>query len=139
MNEKQEDLSFMSKKFLYSLMSGVRKIFILWLISQGKTHGYAIIAEINEQFKDIHDGKKVHGSTIYPILHNLEDEGLIKSEKELNGKKEIKAYEITQKGKDFLNSLKKFIRNKEVPDLTLLFIKDMFIDDNDKIIKFGGE
>lgn len=131
MNEKKDDISFINQKFLYSLMNSVRNIFILWLISRGKTHGYAIIQELNNQFSEIHGGKKIHGSTIYPILHTLEDDGLIKSEKELNGKKEIKAYEITQKGLDFLDSLKKFIRNKKVTDLTLLFIKDIFIENNE--------
>ena len=64
------DYQFLETKFLHSLMKGVRNIFLLWLISQEKIHGYAIISKINEIYSNM-GVKVVHGSTIYPILHSL--------------------------------------------------------------------
>ncbi len=90
--DKKSDLadSNSNKKFLFSLMKGVRKIFILWLISREKIHGYAIISEINEAAATIPGDKVVHSSTIYPILHSLEKDDLIKVQKNLMERKRLK-------------------------------------------------
>ena len=103
-NNTVSDVSVLNTKFLHSLMKGVRNVFLLWLISKKKMHGYAIISKINETY-DYIGVKVVHGSTIYPLLHSLEDEGLIISSEEYNGNHKVKMYEITEKGVMTLNSI----------------------------------
>jgi DNA-binding PadR family transcriptional regulator len=71
---------------------------VLLLLANGEMHGYQIIKFL----KTVRLGERNPGpSTIYPILHRLEEEGLIKSVSD-NGKR--KAYRITEKGIAFLKS-----------------------------------
>ncbi|MEB3758601.1 MAG: PadR family transcriptional regulator [Desulfurococcales archaeon] len=71
---------------------------VLLLLANGEMHGYQIIKFL----KTVRLGERNPGpSTIYPILHRLEEEGLIKSVSD-SGKR--KAYRITEKGIAFLKS-----------------------------------
>ena len=130
------DYQFLETKFLDSLMKGVRNIFLLWLISQEKTHGYAIISKINEIYSNM-GVKVVHGSTIYPILHSLEKEGLIVSSEEYNGNHKVKMYEITERGIITLNSIKKFIKQRPSNDTLITYFDDMLFNDREFIFKEG--
>lgn len=141
-NTENKEITDLNHEFLYSLMKGVRRIFILWLISKEKIHGYALINIINEAVSQVPEAKVVHGSTIYPILHQLKQEGLITSSVELNGKKKVKAYEITDKGLELLNLIKKVVRSRPQNDIMLLFIKDMIFSKdhiNEDQQNLGGE
>ncbi|MCE4606226.1 MAG: PadR family transcriptional regulator [Desulfurococcales archaeon] len=72
---------------------------VLLLLASGEMHGYQIIKFL----KTIKLGERNPGpSTIYPILHRLEKEGLIESVYEKGEKR--KAYRITDKGMAFLKS-----------------------------------
>ena len=130
------DYQFLETKFLHSLMKGVRNIFLLWLISQEKIHGYAIISKINEIYSNM-GVKVVHGSTIYPILHSLEKEGLIVSSEEYNGNHKVKMYEITERGIITLNSIKKFIKQRPSNDTLITYFDDMLFNDREFIFKEG--
>lgn len=130
------DYQFLETKFLHSLMKGVRNIFLLWLISQEKIHGYAIISKINEIYSNM-GVKVVHGSTIYPILHSLEKEGLIVSSEEYNGNHKVKMYEITERGIITLNSIKKFIKQRPSNDILITYFDDMLFNDREFIFKEG--
>lgn len=134
----QNDINyqFLETKFLHSLMKGVRNIFLLWLISQEKIHGYAIISKINEIYSNM-GVKVVHGSTIYPILHSLEKEGLIVSSEEYNGNHKVKMYEITERGIITLNSIKKFIKQRPSNDTLITYFDDMLFNDREFIFKEG--
>ncbi|GGB63258.1 PadR family transcriptional regulator [Virgibacillus dakarensis] len=60
-------------------------IFGLWMLEELKEHGYEISA-----------------GTLYPILHNMEDDGLlIKEERKADGKIR-KYYTATEKGEEIL-------------------------------------
>ncbi|MDD6285580.1 PadR family transcriptional regulator [Candidatus Methanosphaera massiliense] len=125
-------------KFLNSLLRGARNIFLLWLISQKKIHGYGIMNVINEAAVTVPGEKVIHSSTIYPLLHSLENDGLIKSSEELNGNHKVKMYEITDEGVLTLNSIKQFIKERPENAKIISFIDDMIF--NDKIFtKTGGE
>ena len=126
------DYQFLETKFLHSLMKGVRNIFLLWLISQEKIHGYAIISKINEIYSNM-GVKVVHGSTIYPILHSLEKDGLIVSSEEYNGNHKVKMYEITERGIITLNSIKQRPSN----DTLITYFDDMLFNDREFIFKEG--
>lgn len=134
--ENEIDYQFLETKFLHSLMKGVRNIFLLWLISQEKIHGYAIISKINEIYSNM-GVKVVHGSTIYPILHSLEKDGLIVSSEEYNGNHKVKMYEITEKGIITLNSIKKFIKQRPSNDTLITYFNDMLFNDREFIFKEG--
>lgn len=131
------DEEFINTKFINSLLKGIRNIFLLWLISRQKIHGYAIMSTMNEMISK-KSGKCVHSSTIYPILHSLEEEGFIKSSQEFNGKHKVKLYEITDKGNNMLNSIKYIINNRPKDNLLRDFFDDMIFNDN-MFKKTGGE
>ncbi len=65
-------------------------IFGLWMLEELKEHGYDISA-----------------GTLYPILHNMENDGLlVKEEKNVEGKIR-KYYTTTEKGESILNEARK--------------------------------
>lgn len=131
-----EEHHVMNTKFIHSLLKGVRNVFLLWLLSKNKMHGYAIVSKINETYK--YTGEKVvHGSTIYPLLHSLEKQGLIESSEEYNGNKKIKIYETTEKGIDTLNSLKQFIKSRPENDLFTTYLDEMIF--NNEMFVYEGE
>lgn len=134
--ENEVDYQFLETKFLHSLMKGVRNIFLLWLISQEKMHGYAIISKINEIYSNM-GVKVVHGSTIYPLLHSLEKDGLIVSSEEYNGNHKVKLYEITEKGIVTLNSIKRVIKQRPENDTLMSYLDDMLFNDTEFV--FEGE
>ncbi len=123
-------------KFLHSLTKGVRNIFLLWLLSKNKMHGYAIVSKINEYYEYM-GVKVVHGSTIYPLLHSLEKDGLIKSFEEYNGNKKVKVYQTTEKGITTLNSIKKFLKSRPENDIFKTYLDEMIF--NEKEFVYGGE
>ena len=124
-------------KFMNQLFKGIKTVFLLWLISQKKIHGYKIISKINEMncFKD--DVKFIHGSTVYPLLHSLEKKGLIKSSIDYNGKRKVKVYEITGNGILILNSIKKSIKDKPDNALIKRYFDDMFFNDKEFTLQAG--
>ena len=80
-----------------NLTAASTRAIILGILKQGNSYGYLIIKKIRE----LSDGKMQYSDgMLYPVLHRLEKEGLIKSfwkmEKEF---KPRKYYEITAKGK----------------------------------------
>lgn len=127
-DEKDTENLILETKFLHSLMKGVRNVFLLWLLSKEKMHGYAIISTINEIYSYM-GVKVVHGSTIYPLLHSLEKDGLIISSEGFNGKHKVKIYEITEKGIFSLNHIKNTIKKGPKSDLSLQFLNEMVFDD----------
>ncbi|HEX7015678.1 MAG TPA: PadR family transcriptional regulator [Cyclobacteriaceae bacterium] len=83
-----------------NLTAASTRAIILGILKQGNSYGYLIIKKIRE----LSDGKMQYSDgMLYPVLHRLEKEGLIKSfwkmEKE---SKPRKYYEITAKGKKAL-------------------------------------
>jgi DNA-binding PadR family transcriptional regulator len=69
---------------------------ILSILSQGENYGYAIIKRV----RDLSGGKmQWTDGMLYPVLHRLENQGLIKSEERISetGRKR-KYYRIEDKG-----------------------------------------
>ncbi|MBP1924904.1 PadR family transcriptional regulator PadR [Sedimentibacter acidaminivorans] len=88
-----------------SLISGSTKMLVLSIIEGGDKYGYEIIQELNLKSYGTFVVKE---GTLYPILHSLEKEGLIKSYpyKMENGRTR-KYHKITKKGKTYLYTKKK--------------------------------
>lgn len=78
------------------------KLMLLNYMKEGKIHGYALMKRISED-----RGKKTSTGIVYPLLFELEEEGLIKSEKNKQNKK---FYKITLKGLRYLNKRKDKLR-----------------------------
>lgn len=82
-----------------NLSKNCNEALILAILAQGDRHGYQIALEIEEQ-----SGGKFsfnHG-TLYPILHKLEKDGMIKGIWENDGtKRKRKYYKIIPKGNKY--------------------------------------
>lgn len=78
------------------LVAASIKPFILSILSEGESYGYAIIQRV----KALTDGQiRWTTSTLYPVLHSLENKGLLKSEWQSSaGGPRRKYYQLTPKG-----------------------------------------
>jgi DNA-binding PadR family transcriptional regulator len=77
---------------------------ILSILLSGKKHGYQLALELEEKSNGLF---KFNHGTLYPILHKLEKESLIKGNWEQEGpKRKRKYYTITAKGKKYAASQK---------------------------------
>ena len=83
-----------------NLTAASTKPIILGILKQGKSYGYLIIKRI----KELSGGKMEYSDgMLYPVLHRLEKEGLIKSDWIMeNDSRPRKYYEITDEGKKAL-------------------------------------
>ena len=82
-----------------SFMLCLSKLIVLSVLRNGPVHGYGIIKEIetkSDQCCSITPG------SIYPLLRDLEKEGLIESHKSNVGGRDRVNYELTDSGRDTL-------------------------------------
>ena len=86
------------------LIGGSTVLMLLSLISRKDKYGYEIIKELKEKSDNTFNFKE---GTLYPVLHRMENNGLIKSyRKEAENGKERKYYSITNLGKERLEEEK---------------------------------
>ena len=78
------------------LMSGFVRLHVLHHASTGPIFGIGIIERL------AFHGYVLSPGTLYPILHGLENEGLLRSRGEVVGKKRRRIYEITAEGRKTL-------------------------------------
>ena len=80
-----------------NLNSATSKAIVLGILKSKKSYGYLI----NQKIKEISRGKmEWSDGTLYPVLHRLEKEGLIRSKWEMSkDSRPRKYYEITNAGK----------------------------------------
>ena len=91
-----------------SFFLGFIKIHILHHADEEKVYGLWLIGELGRHGYDISPG------TLYPILHSLEKEKLLESQKETIDGKVRKYYKITREGRKALKAAK--IKIKELVD-----------------------
>ncbi|MGD6809078.1 MAG: PadR family transcriptional regulator [Candidatus Bathyarchaeia archaeon] len=84
---------------------GLDKPLILWLISKGPVHGY----EINNEVKRL-TGRRLKPATLYPLLNKLEDDGFLASELTEKGRRKLRCYRLTEKGKKCLAKMSEFFK-----------------------------
>jgi len=84
-----------------AIVRGFSRAIILWLIRQKPMSGYTIIKEIEKL-----TGQKFHPGTIYPLLYELEEDEFIYGKWAQRGRRRIKYYSITEKGKQTLKRLR---------------------------------
>lgn len=82
------------------LLKGSTTVLILSLLNRKDMYGYEMIKEMEERSKNIFSFKE---GTLYPILHNLENENYIEAYWDSsNGNRKRKYYKITTAGKKVL-------------------------------------
>lgn len=82
------------KKVLKSQLEPI----VLKMLTKQPSHGYEIIKRIKKL------GYYFGPSTIYPLLNNLEERGLIRSEWDIKNQRPRKVYSITPKGIGYLKT-----------------------------------
>ena len=107
------------------LLKGTLKPIILKLLSEnGRMYGYEIVQAV----KVLSDEKiLVKEGSLYPLLHSLTKEGILKTEPVMIGKRVRKYYTLTKEGKtatanslselsDFLKTIEQIISTKPNPN-----------------------
>jgi DNA-binding PadR family transcriptional regulator len=89
-----------------AFMRGLEKPLILWLMSQGPRHGYELIKEVKRL-----TGQKLKPGVLYPLLYQLEGEGFLAGEWIKKGRRELKFYHLTEKGKTLLAKVRGLFSN----------------------------
>lgn len=82
-----------------SLGRDVNELLVLATLEDGPKHGYQIALDVEEESDG--DFELQHG-TLYPILHRLEKEGLIRGRWEEEGRRR-KVYVLTDRGRRHLS------------------------------------
>lgn len=94
------------------LLKGTLQTILLKILkTEGKTYGY----EITQRVKELSGGSiLLTEGALYPALHRLEAEGLLKTEQVMIGKRVRKYYSLTAEGKSELkervNELVEFMK-----------------------------
>lgn len=85
---------------IQSLTKNCNEALLLAILYPGKKHGYQLALEIEEKSNGLF---KFNHGTLYPILHKLEKEGLIRgSWKQEGPKRKRKYYSLSAKGKKYV-------------------------------------
>ena len=83
-----------------NLTKNCNESLILSILFKGKKHGYQLALEIEEKSNGFF---KFNHGTLYPILHKLEKEALIKGIWKQEGpKRQRKYYSLTARGKKYV-------------------------------------
>jgi DNA-binding PadR family transcriptional regulator len=122
--EKQNILTNHDKKVINNFIRDFGRLIILWILNNKRLYGNAIINKINNFYPD-KDRKITGSSRIYPMLHDLEDNGLIEGTWENRGRQRIKYYEITDKGREEILRVKK-VFEYHVDDELKSFMNDFW-------------
>jgi len=80
---------------------GFSRVLILWLITQKPMSGYSITKELKKL-----TGQSFHSGVVYPLLYELEENGLIAGKWVQKRRRRIKYYSITKEGIKVLNRLR---------------------------------
>lgn len=123
-SENADILTKYDKKIINSFIRDFGQLIILWFLNKKRLYGNAIINKINN-FYPSKDRKITGSSRIYPMLHDLEDRGLIVGSWETRGRQRIKYYEITDKGREEILRVKKIFKYHVDDDLKD-FMKDFW-------------
>jgi PadR family transcriptional regulator, regulatory protein PadR len=91
----------MSERVIRKLFLGFMQIHILHHAKKEPFFGSWMIEELQEH------GYQISPGTLYPILHNLENEGLLEKEERLVEAKIRKYYKTTEKGNKVLEEARK--------------------------------
>lgn len=84
--------------------SGFIRLHVLYHAAQEPIFGLGILDELGRH------GYRLSPGTLYPILHRMEERGLLKSEKQLVAGRFRRVYRITESGRRTLSGAKDKVR-----------------------------
>jgi DNA-binding PadR family transcriptional regulator len=82
-------------------LKGHLDFLLLSILSDGAAHGYAVIESLRQRSGGHFD---LPEGTIYPALHRLEAQGLLKSRWDESAPRRRKVYSLTAKGQQSLST-----------------------------------
>ena len=82
-----------------SLVSGSMTMLILKLLSEKDMYGYEMIDTLRQKSQNVFELK---AGTLYPLLHSLEDKGVLTVYEQEAGGKTRKYYSLTKEGRGLL-------------------------------------
>lgn len=85
------------------LLRGTTSLLVLSILENEDMYGYQMIKKVKLKSENVFEFQE---GTLYPILHKLEEEGLISSYWDESTEKRRKYYSITKKGQKQLKSKK---------------------------------
>lgn len=86
-----------------SLISGSTAMMVLKLLSEKDMYGYEMIEVLWERSQNVFELK---AGTLYPLLHGLEEKGMLTAYEKEAGNKIRKYYSITKRGRKMLEEKK---------------------------------
>jgi transcriptional regulator len=86
----------MTDRFQRDLLRGSLDLMVLTALVEGPRYGYSIQKQLREATGDV---LRLPAGTLYPLLHKLEDERLIKSRWDESTGRRRKWYELTAAGR----------------------------------------
>ncbi|WP_454191439.1 PadR family transcriptional regulator [Paenibacillus sp. Marseille-Q7038] len=99
------------------LLKGSTVILLLTVLNEREMYGYELIKEIENKSDEVFAMKE---GTLYPILHNLESEGLLNAYWSQQDGRKRKYYQITDEGKRKLQEKKnEWIRFRTAVDTVI--------------------
>jgi len=82
-------------------LKGHLDLLLLSILAGGPAHGYAVIESLRSRSEGTFD---LPEGTIYPALHRLEHQGLLKSNWSEDTGRRKRIYQLTPKGQEALNT-----------------------------------
>jgi PadR family transcriptional regulator len=89
------------ERFQRDLVRGSLDLMVLSVLAGGKKYGYLIQKQVREASSSRVD---LAAGTLYPLLHRLEDEGLVRSSWDGRTARQRKWYELTAAGRKRLSA-----------------------------------
>ena len=86
----------MPERFGPDLLRGSLDLMVLSILARGPTYGYQLQQSLRDASRDL---VQVSAGTLYPVLHRLEDDGLIRSSWDESTGRRRKWYEMTAAGR----------------------------------------
>lgn len=126
------DSDFVKKnKMVQHTVNGISRFLILWIIMEnGPIHGYGLLKDLNEFFENLIDVgsiRKSSPSRVYPMLKDMEKNGLIKGVTKIQDNKNVTFYEITDAGIFLVHYIRdsyQVIKNTSQGELFTQFLND---------------
>ena len=80
-------------------LKGHLDLLLLAVLADGPAHGYAVIESLRSRSSGLFD---LPEGTIYPALHRLESQGLLRSRWQEDSARRRRVYQLTPKGQQIL-------------------------------------
>ena len=95
----------MGEELIRSMIRGLNRLIILWLLSRESMTGYRVMKELSRI-----TGQPLSPGIVYPLLYELEEGGYLTSEERRQDGRRVKYYSTTKRGRETLRRLRETIK-----------------------------